>query len=57
MNGMRPDFSVASVCSLMSLTLTRQSLGGKRQHQRNADMAGAADHGQIGGLDGGRHLE
>ncbi len=31
-----------------------QSLGGKRQHQRNTDMAGAADHGQIGGLGGDR---
>ena len=31
-----------------------QSLGRERQHQRHADMAGAADHGQVGGLRGHR---
>ena len=29
---------------------------GQRQHQRNADMAGAADHGDVGVLDRGRRL-
>jgi hypothetical protein len=52
MNGTRPDFKVASVCSLEVVDVDCQSLRGKRQHQRNTDMAGAADHSQIGGLGG-----
>ncbi len=42
--------------SIEIVDVDAQARFGQRQHQRNADMAGAADHGDVGVLDRGRRL-
>ena len=48
MNGNRP-ISAWPALSVEIIDIDGQAFGGERQHQRNADVSGAADHGEVGG--------
>ena len=41
---------MARLSQIQVVDVDGQPLGGERQHERNADMSGAADNGQIRGL-------
>ena len=52
MNGSRPACSAVEAFLVEIVDVDPQPGFRQRQHQRNADMAGAADNGHVGIFDG-----
>ena len=47
MKGRRPALERGKVVEVQVIDVDLETLRGERQHERNADMSGAADNGQV----------